>query len=37
MGWALVFIGLLFAAIVRGLTNGRGVRDVTEDRDGATG
>jgi hypothetical protein len=37
MGWALVFIGLLFAPIVWGLTKGRGVRDVTEDHDGATG
>jgi hypothetical protein len=37
MGWALLLLGLLFAPIVWGLTKGRGVRDVTEDHDGATG
>ena len=37
MGWALLFLGLLFAPIVWGLTKGRNVRDVTEDHDGATG
>ena len=37
MGWALLFLGLLFAPIVWGLTKGRGVRDVTEDHSGATG
>jgi hypothetical protein len=37
MGWALLFIALLFAPIVWAFTKGRGVRDVTEDHDGASG
>jgi hypothetical protein len=37
MGWALIFLGLLFAPIVWGLTKGRGVRDVTEDHEGMSG
>jgi hypothetical protein len=34
MGWALLLIGLLFAPIVWAFTRGRGVRAVTEDREG---
>ena len=37
MGWALLFLALLFGPIVWAFTQGRGVRDVTEDHDGATG
>jgi hypothetical protein len=36
MGWALLLIALLFGPIVWAFTKGRGVRDVTEDHEGAT-
>jgi hypothetical protein len=37
MGWALLFLALVFGPIVWAFTKGRGVRDVTEDHDGSTG
>jgi hypothetical protein len=37
MGWALLFLALLFAPIVWAFTKGRGVRDVAEDHDGSAG